>query len=202
MGLEQTATLVSAVLLLDEPTSAKVKAVYDAEGPKYSEAMRGIFESAGGDREAAMKKMEEERGKAAERIKTALKGILSEKDLKDVEPILVGTGFGRGGRDPYLYVLSSLSLTPDQRTKMRALTVPYAQDLQTLGRRTPGEAEGDRTQRAEKLKTRTADFKKAAGGILTADQNKKWEEEATKLQAQWEKEREEMRARMGGGAQR
>ena len=188
---------VAVVLLLDESTSAKLQAVYKEEGTKYSEAMQGIRQSGGGDREAIRAKSQEEREKAKERIKTALKnGILSEEQITSIEPILVSQPMRR---DSSLMALASLKLAPEQRARMVGVTVPYAVKMASLGAR-PGQGRPAQEGQQEVQKW-TADFKEAAGDILTAEQKKQWEDEAAKIDQQLEKERQARRERAGAQGQ-
>jgi hypothetical protein len=193
--LEDVGKYVSVVLLLDEATSAKLQAVYKEEGAKYSAAIQGIRQSGGGDREAIRAKSQEEREKAKERIKTALKnGILSEEQIASIEAILVSQPIRQ---DSSLMALASLKLAPEQRTRMVAVTVPYAVKMASL-RPGQGRPAQEGQQEIQKL---TTDFKKAAGDILTAEQKKQWEDEAAKIDQQLEKERQARRERAGAQGQ-
>ena len=198
MGLEQQGRYISAVLLLSEEASVKVLAVYEEEGRKYSEAMQEIFQSAGGDREAMRAKFQEEREKSAERIKAALKkDILSEGQIGDIEPILMGSfGFRGASQDPYLLALASLTLAEDQRDRLVKLNVPYVKSAQSLARPGRDATEAERTEWQDKIRKLGEDYQKGVKGVLTDEQEEKWEEEAGKIQEQMEKEREERRQRM------
>ena len=194
-----TGKYISIVLLLNKETSAKVEAVYEKEGENFSETMREIWQSASGDREAAMAKFREEREKSSERIKAALDGILSEGQINDIEPILergapsVFRSPEEGGRDPFLWALASLSLSSDQRARMLGVTVAYARQIQPPTRFS---REGPSDEEKEKIRKLANGLKKDAGAILTAEQKKKWQDEAAKLREQWDEEREEFRERM------
>ena len=203
MRLEETGKYISIVLLLNEETSAKVQAVYQEEGPKLAEKMREMRQSAGEDREAMRAKFQEEREKSAERIKEGLKGILSEAQISDIEPLLTRSSVRR---DAHLWALASLKLNPDQRARMLGVTVPYATRTRSPGRRPQEGQAADRTERQERMRRQTAAFQESVADILTPDQKKQWEDEAATLQEQWEKERQERGQRMGqrerGGRQR
>ncbi|MFH1737565.1 MAG: hypothetical protein ABIH23_01065 [bacterium] len=194
-----TGKYINIVLLLDNETAAKVQALCDAEGEKSAKKMQEIWESAGDDRQAGFEKMRAEREEYAKRIKTGLGGILSEGQIQSIEPILDGrvpSTFRtpeEGGRNPFLWALASISLQPEQRTKMLGVTVPYACGIQPFASRSSREGPSD--EEKEKIQKLAESFTKDAGAILTAEQKEKWEAEAAKLREQWDKEREEFRQR-------
>lgn len=192
--LAETGEYLSIVLLLDKETAAKVKGVYEEENSNLTEALRQIRQSGGDDREAIRAKQREEREKSAGRIKEGLKGILSEGQIREVEPILA---ISAARRDPYLWALASIELNPDQRVRLLGVTVPYAVKM---GSPTGEAREGRGTrqaQREEEIQKQMEDFRTAAGAILTADQKKQWEDQAAQLQEKWDKEREQRRQRAG-----
>ncbi|HOE12356.1 MAG TPA: hypothetical protein PLQ35_01265 [bacterium] len=195
-----TGKYISIVLLLDQETSAKVDALCQKEGEAYMAKMQEIMQGARDNREAGLAKMQEEREKYAERIKTGLVGILSEEQIKSIEPILNGRvpssyrAVEEGGRNALLWVLPSLGLTPEQREKMVKVTVPYACGIHPFISRSPGQ-QSLTDEDKKKIAELTDTFVKEAGAILTAEQKEKWQTEADKLREQWQKEREERRNR-------
>ncbi|HPA45793.1 MAG TPA: hypothetical protein PLZ55_08435 [bacterium] len=195
-----TGKYINIVLLLDEATSAKVDALCQKEGEAYMARMQEIGQATGDDRQAIMGKMQEEREKYAERIKTGLVGILSEEQIKSIEPILNGRvpssyrAVEEGGRDALLWVLPSLGLTAEQKEKMVKVTVPYACGIHPFAGRSSRQQPLTDEEKG-KIKEMTDKFSTDAGAILTAEQKEKWQTEADKLKEQWQKEREERRNR-------
>lgn len=198
-SMGDTGKYISVILLLDEEASGKVEALCEKEGEKAAEAMQGIWESAGGDREAAMAKMRDEREKYAAQVKTGLGGILSEGQIESIGPVLTGRipstfrSAEEGGRNPLLWALAALSLEPGQKTRIVKITVPYAEGIQPFASRRSREAPSQEDQ--DKIRDLVGSFKTDVAAVLTAGQKQVWEDEAGKLRKQWEDEAEEARQR-------
>jgi hypothetical protein len=180
---------VSDLLVLDKAQAEKVttalEKVQASQREKFQAAMQGGQNMSQEERRAAMEKVSTEISGEA---KTALKGILSDDQLKLVDPYLGSMRF-RGNAE--MRALRQLDLKPEQRTQLQKETLAYAKAVQEL--RTPGAPPA--ADMREKMQSLQKDFSDKAGKVLTADQAKDWKTKTEEVQKAMEQERQQRPAR-------
>ena len=179
------------VLVLDKAQGEKVTAALDPVTQKMRDKMREAFQGGQGmsqdERRQAMEKM---RAETATETKAALKGVISDDQLKAVEPIIDAPRF-RPNLE--LRALRQLELKAEQRAQLQPIALAYALDMTKLQPARFGEPPAADAQ--EKTQALNKDLNEKAGKVLTDDQKQAWKTKIEDLQ----KEMEQMRNQRGGG---
>lgn len=197
-GMGSQADTIADILVLDtERAEALEKAL-----EKQREGMRGEFGNFGNmsqeERRAAFQEMRE---KMNESLEKAMKDVLTEKEVKAVQPYLSMRGFGFRP-DAQLRALRQIELEKETRAKLQTVVLGYFKAVDELRpEREPGQRGGPPEFNRERMQEIREKMDKAHAkmigdvkGELNEKQIAAWETKTKEV----EKEFEEQRQRRGG----
>jgi hypothetical protein len=189
----QAAEILCDVLVLNPETSEKVVAVYDEVRTKRRQEMRDSgadFQSMSDEERREF--FEKYQKNTAADLKKELKGVLSEKELAEIEAILMRRLFLP---DAELRALRLIDLKKDQQQKIQPLAIELGKKMVAGGSRFFGaeQSEEEREKAQKAFDEAKASFVTKVAGILSDAQNSAWKEKAKEVNTEIEEIRERMR---------
>lgn len=205
-GFGLTGEILSDILVLDAPRTEKVVAVMakvqEENRAQMQQSMQGGDQLSQEERRAQMQKMREA---TTEKTKVALKDVLSEEEMKAIDPFL---SRGRVAAMADVRALRLLELQADQRGQLQKATLAYVTELIALQpARQPGQGGGGQGQGPDPaIQAKREELKKGytekVDKILNADQKTAWTAKTTEIQAELDKaaaeRRQQFQDRQGG----
>jgi hypothetical protein len=190
---------VADILVLNNDAATKVIEKMNVVQEELRAEMQESFQGGGGGGDMR-ERMQEIRKKQTEKYAATLKTLLSEDEVKTVEPFL--GGFGRRTYAP-VRALRQIDLKDDQRAEFRKISVALYEKINEIRPAFGGGQGGGQGVNREEIQAKTdeavAEFSKGVTAKLSDDQKSAWETKTAEVQKELDEQREQRGARGGQG---